>query len=109
MTDRDKLWAFLALLGGIVLLALTTIFMSHLAPPLPDSAYKVSDSAMTILGTAFGAAALALFRTSQAQNDMASALKTNAETQAASAPPSTVLQPGQTAQAAPVPDSTQGA
>lgn len=61
--------------------------ISRFVPPLPDPAYKVADSAMTILGTAFGAAALALFRTSQAQNDMASALKTQAETQAATTPP----------------------
>lgn len=100
MTDRDKLYAFLALLLGIVALALSTILLSHYAPPLPDSAYKLADSAMTILGTGFGAAALALFRTSQATNDMASALKTQAETASASAPPTTTLSPGQTAQAA---------
>jgi hypothetical protein len=102
MTDRDKLWAFLALLGSILTLALVTITISRFVPGLPDSSFKVADSAMTILGTAFGAAALALFRTSQAQNDMASALKTQAETQAATTPqPAAILQPGEAAVAAP--------
>ena len=103
MTDRDKLTAFLALLAAIVVLAILPTMRGLLASPLPDAAYKLVDNAMTILGTAFGAAALALFRTSQATNDMASALKTQAESAAAAAPPTTVLSPGQTSQAAPAP------
>lgn len=86
MTDRDKLWAFLALLAAIIVLSIVPVVISHYVPPLPAEAYKLADSALTILGTAFGAASLALFRTSQATNDMASALKAQAETAQAASP-----------------------
>jgi len=105
MNDKHKLYAFIAVLSAMVLIAMTAMILSRFTPPISDLAMKLADSAMTIMGTAFGAAALALFRSSQATDDMASALKTQAETQASITPPTaaTVLQPGEAAVASSAP------
>lgn len=95
MTRDAKLWAFLALLSASFAVMLAVVLIGRAgAEPVVQLVDKWQNGIIGVLGMAAGL----LFRSSNAENDTASALKTLAD-KAPGNTPDVILEPGQTAQA----------
>ena len=109
LSNRDQLWAFLALIGAILILGLAPIVTAGFwGKPLPDALIAGSDRTVTGLVGVLGTLAGMIFRLSRADQaatentgKLADAIKAAQE---APPPPSdpkpdAILKPGETAQA----------
>lgn len=66
LSNREQLWAFLALIASILILGLAPLFMSGFAGrTLPDSLIAVSDKTVTGLVGVLGTVAAMVFRTNR--------------------------------------------
>lgn len=109
LSNRDQLWAFLALIMAILILGLAPIVTAGLwGKPLPDSLIAVSDKTVTGLVGVLGTLAGMIFRLSRADQaatentgKLADAIKAAQEAPAAAREPDPdfTLRPGETAQA----------
>ena len=108
-TNRDQLWAFLALIGAILILGLAPVVTAGLwGKPLPDSLIAVSDKTVTGLVGVLGTLAGMIFRLNRsdevATENTGKALDAiKAAQEAPAAPrepePDAILKPGETARA----------
>lgn len=106
LSNRDQLWAFLALIFAILVLGLAPVVSAGImGKNLPDSLIAVSDKTVTGLVGVLGALASMIFRTNR--TDQAATENTGKAFEAiaaaaASTPtadPDVILKPGETAQA----------
>lgn len=112
LSTREQLWAFVALIGSILILGLAPVVVAGwMEKALPDNLIAVSDKTVTGLVGVLGTIAAMIFRTNRV--DEARAENTGKALDAISAVAATsspakadiLLEPGDTAKVAAVPET----